>query len=464
MLKGGISRLSGYAALLSGSREGESHSWRRYTRIAQGFASALAGRGMSVLVSIASVPLTVGYLGAERYGVWMTIATLLAWLGLADGGFGNSLTNALSEAYANDRRDLARNYVASVFWPLCVLALAIGALFALLWPWLDWNAIFGAHSPSARQEVGAAVAVTLAVFLANFPLSVIARVLCSYQESHAANFWSAGGNIASLAGLVVATHFHMNMPWLIASFSGPPLVVTAASGVWLFGFHKPWLRPSLSAVNRESMRKLTHVGGMFFIVQIASLFVLQTDNLIIAHFLGAQAVTPYSVTWRLFNFAVLVPTLLMQSLWPAYAEASARGDGAWIRRTFRLNALSCLVITGGISLPFILLGKTIISHWAGPAAMPSTLLLVLMGVWSIINGVFSSLVTLLNGLGKLRVQMFIGIGTAAANIVLSLWLVTRLGLEGVILGTVVSYLLLAVVPIIFEIRKTLAEMPTEPVA
>jgi O-antigen/teichoic acid export membrane protein len=417
---------------------------------------------MSVVVSVLSVPLTVRYLGAESYGVWMTISTMLAWLGLADGGFGNGLTNVLSEAYAKDQRDLARTYLSSVFWMLCLLALGIAAVFGALWPWMDWSAIFGAHSPSVRQEVGFAVAVTLGVFLVNFPLSVVARSLCAYQESAIANLWSAGGNIASLAGLVLATHFRVSMPWLIASFSGPPVLVTTVAGFWLFGFHKPWLRPIPSAMRPESMRKLTNLGGMFFIVQIVALLILQTDNLIIAHFLGAQAVTPYNVTWRLFNFAVLVPSMLMQSLWPAYAEAFTRGDGAWIRRTFRMNMLGSLAITGAISLPFVIFGRTIISHWAGPSAVPSTSLLVLMGVWSMINGAFSSLVTLLNGLGKLRIQMIVGLITAVANITLAICLVPRLGVEGVTLGTVISYLVIAVIPLALATKTILSELPSQP--
>jgi O-antigen/teichoic acid export membrane protein len=165
------------------------------------------------------------------------------------------------------------------------------------------------------------------------------------------------------------------------------------------------------------------------------------------------------VTWRLFNFAVLVPSLLMQSLWPAYAEAYARGDGTWIRRTFRMNMRGCLLITAAISLPFIIFGKPIISHWTRGTTTPSMELLLLMGAWSVINGAFSSLVTLLNGIGKLRVQMKIGMATAIINIAMSIFLVTRWGLEGVIFGTVGSYLMIAVIPLGFATRKILSELP-----
>ena len=58
-----------------------------------------------------SVPLTVHYLGAERYGVWLTISSLLVWVALTDFGLaGNALVNVLSEAVGNDDRGVARQY------------------------------------------------------------------------------------------------------------------------------------------------------------------------------------------------------------------------------------------------------------------------------------------------------------------------------------------------------------------
>jgi O-antigen/teichoic acid export membrane protein len=459
MGKAGFTSISHWYSLLIGRSAAASVSHHRITRVLQGLITAIAGKGVSVIVGLISVPLTVGYLGAERYGMWMTISTLLAWLSLADLGLGNSLTNAVSEAYASDRRDQAQIHIASVFWMLCLVAAGFAGLAAILWRWIDWSSLLNVQSAVARGEIGPAIAVTLGIFLLSFPLSIIARVLCAYQESAIANFWAAGGNIASLGGIILATHFKMGLVPLIAAFSASSLIVTAACGIWLFGFHKPWLRPAISAVRMESIKKLTTVGGMFFIVQIAALLILQTDNLIIAHYLGAQAVTPYSVTWRLFNCSTLVQALLLQSLWPAYAEAFARNDGKWIRRTFRVNSWICILITIAMVLPLVIYGRPIIGRWVSVDAVPSMTLLVLMGVWSIIGGVFQSIVCMLNGIGRVKIQMIVGIITATANIGLSIWLVRILGVEGVILGTLISYFVFALIPVWIATKKALASLP-----
>jgi O-antigen/teichoic acid export membrane protein len=458
MVKLGLNRFNTWASLILGRTAAENDGQRRYARIFQGLITAVAGRGVSVIAALLSVPLTVGYLGSERYGVWMTISTLLAWLTLADFGVGNSLTNALSETFVADQRKLAQTHVASVFWLLCAAALALAGLAACVWRWVDWSGLLNVQTPSVAADLGPAVAVTLAIFLLNFPLSIISRILSAYQESAIANFWMAGGSIASLGGLVLATHFKVGLVPLIGAYSASSLLVTAASAVWLFGFYKPWLRPSISAVDRTSLGKLMNVGGMFFVAQIAALLILQTDNLVIAHFLGAQAVTPYSVTWRLFSFSTLLQTLLLQSLWPAYAEAYARGDGAWIRRTFRTSLLSCFAVTLGMVVPLVLFGNQIIHRWAGPEAVPSFTLLVLMGVWSLVGGAFQSIVCMLNGMGRVKIQMTVGMVTSIANIAVSVWLVRWMGVEGVILGTLISYLIFAVIPICFATKSALSSL------
>ena len=101
----------------------------RDVRIVRGIFSGLAGRGVATLVSFISVPLTVRYLGPERYGARVTISTVIAWVALADFGLSNSLTNAVSEGYAKNSQDLAQSYVSAAFWSLTGIATVLALIF-----------------------------------------------------------------------------------------------------------------------------------------------------------------------------------------------------------------------------------------------------------------------------------------------------------------------------------------------
>ena len=57
-------------------------------------------KGCSILVSLALVPVTLGYLNVYEYGVWLTLSSILMWINYFDVGLGNGLRNKLAEALA----------------------------------------------------------------------------------------------------------------------------------------------------------------------------------------------------------------------------------------------------------------------------------------------------------------------------------------------------------------------------
>jgi O-antigen/teichoic acid export membrane protein len=397
----------------------------------------------------------VRYLGAERYGAWVTISTAMAWIALADFGLSSSLTNAVSEGYAKDNRELAGEYVSAGFWSLVVIAVALSLLFFPLWRVIPWDRVFNVQSAQARGEVGPAVAIAFVIFVLNFPFSIVAKVYGAYQEVAIANAWTSAGNVLSLAALIVATRLHAGLASLIIAVSGSVLFVNMLSAGWLFARAKPWLVPRLGRVTWASVRKLTTLGGMFFVIQIAALLLFQTDNLIIAHYLGAAAVTPYSVTWRLFSYTMIFQTLSSASYWPAYAEAFTRGDRAWVRRTYLGNLRITVASTTILALPLVAVGPWLIRTWAGPAAVPPSSLLPWMALWSVIYAATCSQSAVLASSSRLRGQMVYSMTAAVVNIFASIVLVKQLGVTGAILGTISAYLSCILVPQWLEVRRAL---------
>ena len=444
-----------YFSLALGRTQTADNAQLRNVRIIQGMFTGLASRAMAMIVSFISVPLTLRYLGGERYGVWVTISTAMAWITLADFGLSNSLTTAVSEAYAKDRRDLAQSYVASVFWSLAALAATLGAVFFLLWHRVPWIRLFNVQAPQARAEVASAVAVAFAIFALQLPLSSISRIYGAYQQVAIANAWTAAGSLLGLAALVLVTHSKQGLVSLVIAVSGSALLVSVASAAWVFCWSKPWLFPRITAVTRHSIARLSGMGGMFFVIQMAALILFQTDNLIIAHFLGARAVTPYSVTWRLFTYTTIFQMLAGPSYWPAYAEAFARGDKAWVSRNFRTSFVLSIGTTIALGLPLVLFGQWIIAKWAGSEAVPAVSLLFWMGVWSLISAAMNSQSIVLASCGRLKRQVAYSLAAAAVNLALSLILVQRIGPTGVILGTITAFITCVIIPQGIEVNRAI---------
>lgn len=446
-----------YTRLALGKAQILGDAQRRHVRIVQGIFTGLAGRGVAMIVGFVSVPLTVRYLGAERYGAWVTISTAMAWIALADLGLSNSLTNAVSEGYAHHRRDLAQRYVAAAFWSLTGLAAFLALVFFSLWHAVRWDRIFNVQTASARAEVAPAVGVAFTIFALSLPFSLISKIYGAYQEVAVANGWAAAGNILGLVALVAVTRLNGGLVSLVIAVSGAVLVVNVISAIWTFGWSKPWLAPRPDRVTWVALKKLTSLGGMFFVIQIAALLLFQTDNLIIAHYLGAAAVTPYSVTWRLFTYTMIFQLLAAPSYWPAYAEAFSRGDRAWVRRSFRVNFRVTVASTFLLALPLVVFGKWVIGKWAGRAAVPPSSLLVWMGIWSVIYATTCSQSCILASSSRLRGQMIYSVTAAVVNIVLSILLVQKVGVTGAILGTVAAYVFCILVPQSVEVERAIQD-------
>ncbi len=434
-----LSRARRYFALTFNRDQPLDHGERRYQRILQTTLTALASRGIALLVSFISVPLTIHYLGTERYGIWVTISTLLAWLTIADLGLGNGLTNALSDAYGKERSDLAQRYVATTFWLLSGIAFILLVVITILWRWIDWSYIFNIKSALGKAEIPVVMALSIALFLLNFPLSVVPKIYGAYQEGVIANYWAAGGSIASVISLIGVTQTQGGLVWLVLAVSGTQVLVLTLNTMWLFFKHKPWLLPRISLVQRSIVSKLAGIGGMFFVVQAAALILFQTDNLVIAHYLGAEHVTGYNITYRLFSYVGIIQSLYLIPLWPAYTEAAARNEWMWIKRTFNRTLSLSMVILGLLVIVLIITAQRIISVWTSQMVQASYSLVLLMAIWTIMSIWGNNFAYLQNGLGRIRFQAIGGCLMAALNIVLSILWVERFGEIGVIAATIVSY-------------------------
>src|SRR5687768_6915981 len=151
-------------------------SRERFRRIGLTTATAIAARGIGFATSLITVPLTLHYLGAVRYGLWATLSSVIALASFADFGLGNGLLNALSSAHGRDDHEAARREVSTAIIILFAVAATLGVAFLLAYPHIEWARIYNVTSPQAGTEAGPATAAFVGCILANLPLGVVARI------------------------------------------------------------------------------------------------------------------------------------------------------------------------------------------------------------------------------------------------------------------------------------------------
>jgi O-antigen/teichoic acid export membrane protein len=442
-------------AALASANQMSQESRRRSRGIASATLTAVFGKGTSLLVSAATVPLTVRYLGAEGYGLWITISSAATMFFVLDIGIANTLTNLISEAYAGDDKERAATYFATAFWLVVGIAALLGLGGWILWPFVHWVSLFHVQDPALVQDTSYAMAAAFIVFLLALPTGLASKVLGGYQELHASNLFAAGGSVLSLLVVIAVVYLHGSLPILVAGFAGSAVAANAACLFWICLFHKPWMMPWPRLISAGCIGRIFRSGTQFFAIQIAALVIFSSDNLVISHYLSPAQVTPYAVTWRLVGYITAVQATVLPALWPAYAEAYAKGHLQWIRSTYnQIRWLTCAALAVGC-LAMLFAGREIIRIWAGAAAVPNALLIRLMCVWIVISAFTFNQSCLMGATFRVTKQAIASSLAGVANLSLSILWVKTMGPAGVILGTIVSYLIFIVAVQAWEVRKIL---------
>ena len=436
----------------------EGRSKERHRRAFLTGASALIAKVVAVSTSLLTIPMALHYLGTERFGLWMTISSVIAILGFADFGIGNGVLNAVADAYGKEDIESIRRSVASAFALLAGIAALLIVAFSLIYPFVAWGHFFNVSSVTARQEAGPATAVFFGCFVANLPGDIVQRLQLGLQDGFISKLWQLTGSVAGLVGVVVVIHLRLGLPWLVGALAGTPLLVTIANNIAFFGWMRPDLRPEFKLISTTMMTRIAKLGLLFFTLQAAAAIAYSSDNFIVAKLLGPEAVTRYSITAKLFSFISLGLAMFIGPLWPAYGEAVSRGDVFWVKRTLIKGTVAAASIAALASAVVICAAPAILKAWVHQPIAPPFLLLLGLGLWSVLDATGQSVAMFLNGANVITAQVVISTIFALGCLVLKIFFVHRFGIAGVPWATFLSYAFLNGLPFAIIVPRIIASL------
>lgn len=427
-------RLSSFDVETEQGRADERYRLALWSMIANGVS-----KSFSMLVVVLGVRWTIPYLGAERFGVWMTIASISGILSFLDLGIGNALTNHVARAVTEKDRFILQRAISGGLGILLLLGVVVGLLLLLVSVLVPWDMIIKGVNPSIYKEVSQSLVIFSCLFGLNLFTLGIQRVFVGLQRAFETHITAATGSLLSLVILWLATKNRAGIPVLLsATFGVQTIVIFFLLPVLV---SRDLLRFSRikSAILHEK-DALLKVGGMYFILQLVMIAGWGADSLIIASALGATQVAVYNVTQRLFQF-VTQPLLMMNSpLWASYADAGFRGDTNFIRKTLKRS----LLISAGVTLllggGLVIGSKYIFSLWTnGAISVPLSFVLSFF-LWTLCYTVGDAFAMFMNGCGIIKPQVLSAILFAILVVPLKVTLV-HLGIEYILISTIISYII-----------------------
>ncbi|MGA2231378.1 MAG: MATE family efflux transporter, partial [Tepidisphaeraceae bacterium] len=213
------------------------------------------------------------------------------------------------------------------------------------------------------------------------------------------------------------------------------------------------------AVRAEMMRRLLSFGLLVALAQAADFLYAPTDNILINRFLDPRAVAAYAPAIQIDAGLLLLVSGLAAVLLPRTALAHAAGNTHIVRQYYIKGTLLSVSLLLPAALAAWLLSPIIFRLWLGDP-MPATLaILPLVLIHTVVGGSSAVGRAVLLATGKVRPFTGAVLVAGASNVLLSFVFVYyfRLGLPGIVYGTLVAVIGRCAMWMPWYVWKTLGE-------
>lgn len=361
-------------------------------------------RGCSIAISLLLVPLTINYVNASRYGIWLTLSSIVAWLSFFDIGLTQGLRNKFAEAKAKGDDNIARVYVSTTYALLSIIFLCIWFLFLIGNNFLNWPEILKV-SESMQSEITTLSVIVFTYFCLSFVLKIITTILLADQKPAKSSLIDLLGQVFSLIFILilVKTTEGSLINLGIALCVSPLLVLVGANLFFFTSIYKKY-RPALSQVKFSYARGLFSLGLVFFLISFAGIVQFQTANIIIARNFGTEDVTSYNIVFKYFGVLNMIFFIFLTPFWSASTEAYQKNDIEWIKNGIKkYNYLNILFMLAGLVM--LLISATVYRLWLGAGKVNIAFTLSFWGfLYYTISMFGGKYVYFLNGISTLRIQ------------------------------------------------------------
>jgi O-antigen/teichoic acid export membrane protein len=248
------------------------------------------------------------------------------------------------------------------------------------------------------------------------------------------------GNIIALILIFLLTKLtYGSLLYLGIVMSSAPTLVLLVSSIWFYAGSYRKYRPAYKFVDFGKAKDLFKLGVKYFIIQIAVVLLYQTNNIVISHLFGPAEVTPYNVAFKYFSVLIMFFSIIITPFWSAFTEAWVKNEIQWIKNIIqKLLRIWGLLFIAGIGM--VVFSPWIYNLWIGKSISIPSSVSVLVAIWIIINAWNSIFGHFLNGVGKIKLQLYLGIGAAIANVPLAIILGKSFGIEGVLIANIMVLL------------------------
>jgi len=224
---------------------------QRTVTVKKNIVGSLFIKGVSILISLMLVPMTLGYVSSELYGIWLTLSSVIVWLGFLDVGFTLGLKNKLAEAIALKDFVKGKSLVSTTYFMMVLIFVPLCIILLFCLPHVNWAKFLNINE-TYNAEIIQVLYVLVVCFCLQMIVNVLTAVVSAYQKVALASVFPVIGNFLALLIIYMMTKYSPpSLVNLALAVSVMPILVVIIASVILFRHEFKAVSPSVHYIQKN---------------------------------------------------------------------------------------------------------------------------------------------------------------------------------------------------------------------
>tara|TARA_Y100000588_G_C14276656_1_gene934654 strand:+ start:39 stop:998 length:960 start_codon:yes stop_codon:yes gene_type:complete len=195
----------------------------------------------------------------------------------------------------------------------------------------------------------------------------------------------------------------------------------------------------------------------FFILVIVQFVGFSSDTIILAFMDSINGAAEYSVAFRFYSLYIFGFSVFSATLWPFFSKNYQRENKKDLIKIVKVLSVVTFAYMSLSYLSLVIISPVFIDRLM-EMMVPRIEIFQLLSVQAALVIITSAIIPLLNAMGVLKEQIIWGVCSTSLNIILSIVLITRLGVEGTIISTIISHFFFGVIPFVWIFSKKIKKV------
>lgn len=409
----------------------------RTKSVMKGSFSMLLSSSVGTITRLVLVMVLSRYYSKEEFGIWATITSTASVIAYGDFGIINALRNKLSQliVLGEDGLKEAKKYFFSAFIFFIFLSLLLSIIVVVLSNFFSFDILFKTDNQLLKDQGVYIILWIQFLFFINIPLSMGVVSFFSFQESKFSALFAAIQTITSFIVVIAFTLLNFS---IVTISIGYFIASTLVNGIGTLYFLKRRKWFSYTFILRDfynHLKDLISTGMKFMGFQLSNSFLQNAGTILASSFLGLSVAAEFNMVQKLYAFFSGMYVSMFNPIWGGYAEAAAKKDWRWCKRTLNLSLIGTTIIFTIAIIVLYFFGNYFLLVIAGESYVSEKILFLLLGLTSLFNLLYATATIFQNATNKIN---FLLVSTTLACFIIfpvSKIFMTKFDILGIALST-----------------------------